>query len=254
MDADPTPSAGARLERLLGVLRQGLGHDLANQLVAVRGLASLLETDEAERLSADGRDYLKRLSAAAVRAHALVADLADVARLGRQELAGTADLADAAAEAVASVRATAPRRPVEYQGPGQPLLLAVSASALARVLFLLLRRAVGPPADDRPLHVAVSARVAAGRAEVRVTDDAPALPAEFLGRLFEPFGPAGEGFDLFVARWLVEGWGGTVRAESEPGRGNVFILTCPLSPVPGPSLNAGDKGQGTRDKGQGTRP
>ncbi len=73
-----------RLAPLLAALQQALGHDLPNQLIAVQGLARLLELEQGERLSAEGRDYLARLAAAAARAHALVAELAGLVRQARQ--------------------------------------------------------------------------------------------------------------------------------------------------------------------------
>jgi hypothetical protein len=87
MNADPSPTpppddggrAADRCERLLAVLRQGLAHDLPNHLIALEGLARLLEAEEGERLSAEGRDYVGRLAAAAARAHAVVASLAATA-------------------------------------------------------------------------------------------------------------------------------------------------------------------------------
>jgi hypothetical protein len=79
MPTDATPTAD-RLARLLAVLEKALGHDLPNQLIAVQGLARLLEQDHGERLGAEGRDYLGRLAAGAAKAHALAADLATLVR------------------------------------------------------------------------------------------------------------------------------------------------------------------------------
>src|SRR5262245_32158836 len=56
-------------ERLLACFRRAAGHDLPNQLVGLQGLLHVLELEEADRLSADGRAYLQRLVAAARRAH-----------------------------------------------------------------------------------------------------------------------------------------------------------------------------------------
>ena len=60
-------------------MQKALGHELPNQLIAVQGLARLLDT-ETERLSDDGKEYLQRLGAAAQRSHEMVRALADFLR------------------------------------------------------------------------------------------------------------------------------------------------------------------------------
>jgi light-regulated signal transduction histidine kinase (bacteriophytochrome) len=50
-----------RSDRILANMRNLIQHDLPNQLVAVQGLLQLLMTDEAVRLSDDGREYVRRM-------------------------------------------------------------------------------------------------------------------------------------------------------------------------------------------------
>jgi signal transduction histidine kinase len=217
----------ARHERLLALFQKALGHELPNRLIAVQGLARLLELEEGERLGAEGRDYLGRLAAAAEEAHGLVAALAEVVRLGRAP-AGAVDLAEVAAEAVAEAEQLAAGRTVEYYWPRQACLLVAPRPALRKVLVLLLRRAGTAGTGGRPLRVDVCARLTRKDVEIRVSDDGAAIPNETIERLFEPFaGADGSGLGLFLVRHLAEGWGGTVRVESHPGRGTEFVVTCP---------------------------
>src|SRR5688500_10101431 len=78
---------------LLEILRKSLAHDLPNQLVALQGLARVLEMEEGDRLGPDGKDYLRRMAAGAQRAHANIRSLAEMVKLelGR-EPAGAASL------------------------------------------------------------------------------------------------------------------------------------------------------------------
>jgi signal transduction histidine kinase len=239
-----------RLGRLLAVLQKGLNHELANQLVAVRGLTRLLELEEGERLSAEGRGYLERVAAGTAKAHALVSALAELARLGRPAAeVETVDLAGAVAEAVAEAKQLAPGCPAEYHGTIPALLGVAPRPALRKVLVHLLRRA-----GTTAARVEVSARSAAATgAELRIAGDGPAISPEQVARLFEPFtGPEGHGLDLFLARELAEGWGGALGVESTGGSETAFVVTCPLSSLPRPSKTTGEEGSGPRDKGQGT--
>ncbi len=219
---------GARLLPLLTVLQQGLGHELPNQLIAVEGLARLLALEEGERLGADGRDYLRRLTAAAEKAHALVASLAEVARLGRPpEPIETVDFDEVATEAIALAKQLAAGRPAEYHGPDRTLLLAAPRTTLRKALVHLLQWAATTGTDERPVRIVLSLRPAATAAEICVAAEGQTFPCE---RLFEPVaGGEDRGLDLFLVRQLAERWGGTARLQARPGRGATILLTCPLA-------------------------
>jgi signal transduction histidine kinase len=218
MDPIPHPS-----ERLLACYRQALGHELPNQLVAIQGLVRLLQLDEADRLSAEARDYLDRLAGLARRAHDLARELAELGRAGPGP-APPADVAEVVAEAAAEVKQLCPGRPFEYHVGGESSSFPVPYLALRQVLVRLLRHAVGVGPPDRPLRVEVQTRPGP---ELWVGDDGPGLPADTLARVFEPFVPAQAGVGLFAVRHLAEAWGGTARVRSEPGRGTTFVLTAP---------------------------
>ncbi len=220
-DAMPDPQsgpAGDRLARLLAVLEQAFAHDLPNQLLAIQGLARLLELEEGARLSAEGRHYLERMAAAAARAHALVATLAEVTHLAHApQPAEDVELTELAAEAVAEAKQLADDRPAEYHGPEQRLVLAVPRAVLRKVLVLLLRH---PGAR-------VSVRRCDHAAEIRVVPAGVALPVTMADPLLFT---GSHGLDLFLVAQLAESWGGSVRVET----GNALVVTCPLA--------AGDEG------------
>jgi signal transduction histidine kinase len=219
-----------RLERLLACYQKALGHELPNQLVAIQGLLRVLELDERERLGPDGRDYLERLHAAARRAHELARALAELARAARRPPpAEPVVLAEAAREASAEVNWLCPGVSIEYDFPESGLVLSVTRADLRQVLVPLLRFAAQNPAGDRPLLLQVGARRAGAAVEIWVKDNGRGLDAEQRPSLFEPFSgtaspDAGHGLSLFLARQLVESWGGALHYHSEPGRGNTFTI------------------------------
>ncbi len=74
-----------------------------------------------------------------------------------------------------------------------------------------------------------------------VEDCGCGIPAEDLPRVFEPFhraesarrlGHAGVGLGLAVARRIAATHGGTITADSEPGRGSRFVVLLPRAPAP----------------------
>ncbi len=71
-----------------------------------------------------------------------------------------------------------------------------------------------------------------------VRDDGPGIPAEHLGKIFEPFfstKPPGQGtgLGLTVSLGIVEKLGGRIRAESQLGRGATFTVALPRRPREG---------------------
>ena len=75
--------------------------------------------------------------------------------------------------------------------------------------------------------ITVRAAAADGHVHVSVEDDGPGIPPDLLARVFDPHfstRSAGTGLGLAIVRRLVESWGGTVNALSEPGRGTTVRL------------------------------
>ena len=48
-------------DRLLRGMQKVCSHDLPNQIVVLQSLLQMLQLEEADRLSPDGRDYVRRL-------------------------------------------------------------------------------------------------------------------------------------------------------------------------------------------------
>jgi two-component system nitrogen regulation sensor histidine kinase NtrY len=72
---------------------------------------------------------------------------------------------------------------------------------------------------------------AAGAVEVVVKDSGVGIPAEQLGRIFEPYFTTktkGTGLGLALVRQTIHDHGGTISVASEPGRGTAFTVTIPV--------------------------
>jgi signal transduction histidine kinase len=219
-------------ERLLACFQKALGHELPNQLVAIQGLARVLEEEEGGRLDDDGRDYLRRLGAAAQRAHELVNALAAMGRALRSPPAAEpVSLAEAFREAVAEVTHAGGAPAAGFRGPRADAVLVVPRVQLREVLVQLLANAL-QAAGERPPVVEAGARETARGGEFWLADNGRGLSDRQLARLFEPFasaGPTRKGLGLFLVRQVVEGWGGGVRVGSEPGQGTVVTVSLPAA-------------------------
>jgi signal transduction histidine kinase len=220
-------------QRVLESLRRVLSHDLPNHLVTVQGLAQMLEMDEQDRLSADGRDYLQRLSGAAHRAHTLIRALADLAEIGlRGGSIETVSLGEVIREAAAAAKHLCQGRNIEYHLLDSPMLLRLPPGGLRQVLVHLIHNGVQAVGDERRPRIEVGARLTPAGQEVWVADNGRGLSPEQLRRVQEYLAgretrAPSPGLGLLLLRLTLETWGGSARVESQPGQGSKFTLVIP---------------------------
>ena len=84
-------------------------------------------------------------------------------------------------------------------------------------------------------RVWLHAQVADQGISTTVRDNGPGLPPQLGMRVFEPFvttkrARGGTGLGLSISKSIVEGYGGTLRVDSEPGQGATFRVWLPLAP------------------------
>ena len=88
------------------------------------------------------------------------------------------------------------------------------------------------------LAVQISAHLAGNHIEVSVADRGIGIKPEDAARLFEKFTRLeqprdqqvkGSGLGLYICKAMVEGQGGSIWVESEPGRGSTFTYTIPAA-------------------------
>ena len=68
--------------------------------------------------------------------------------------------------------------------------------------------------------------------EISVSDTGPGLSPDVAARLFQPFvttKASGMGVGLSICRTIIDGHGGKMWADSEPGKGATFHLTVPVA-------------------------
>ena len=126
--------------------------------------------------------------------------------------------------------------------PDGPLPVLMDEGELRRALINLVDNGLAACAETgRPDVVILGARPASGGIlEITVRDQGAGIPPENLERIFEPdfsTKKGGMGLGLPVVAGIVQGHGGTIAVDSQPGRGTTFTLTlsaaeeesCPAS-------------------------
>jgi signal transduction histidine kinase/CheY-like chemotaxis protein len=170
----------------------------------------------------------------------LVDDLLDVSRITRGKITLQRERTTVAAVLSSAIDAARPL--LDRRGhalavllPDEPLELDADPVRLAQVLANLLNNAAKYTGAGG--HVTLSAARTGGEIEIQVRDDGIGIPADMLGRVFDPFvqtdaareqAQGGLGIGLTLVQRLVQLHGGRVEAESDgPGRGSVFTVRLP---------------------------
>lgn len=206
---------------ILGVL----GHDLRNPLSAISALSTLTlrRSDLPEPL----RARLALIKQAATRALELTGTLLAFSESRSQRGLAIApvagDLADISRGAVDELRAAHPDRAIELVAAGD-CRCECDPARLAQVVSNLVGNALAHGSAHEPVRVAVTGQDSA--VSLEVINHGPAISAELVPSLFEPFrrGPAtpdrpgGLGLGLYIVREIVTAHRGAVTVDSVEGK------------------------------------
>ena len=128
-------------------------------------------------------------------------------------------------------------------GAGEPLMMEADRVQIERMLSNLLSNAVKFTPAGGEVRVKLSKHE--NEAELIVEDTGMGIPADHLPHIFDRFyrvsSPSataspekGLGLGLSFVAWIAKAHNGSVKVESEPGKGTRFIVRLPLSPAESP--------------------
>ena len=214
----------------IGMIAHGVAHDFNNVLGSILGRAELLKAqvrDPAVRLHADIIEKAARDGAETVRR---------IQEIGRQDRIDDFVAVDASSIIDDVLEFTRPRwlaRGIDVTAHGAVGLdVAGNPSELREVLINLVHNAVDAMADGG--HIRLSTTRDGERVIIRVQDTGSGIPAEILGRIFDPYfttkGDRGTGLGLSVSQSIVRRHGGELRVTSRTSgddRGTTFDLDLP---------------------------
>jgi PAS domain S-box-containing protein len=224
-----------------------VSHELRTPLNAILGWVHMLRDNS---VPADRRAHaLETIERNARAQNQLIEDLLDVSRIvsGKLRLdVSPVDLQSVVERAIETVRPAADAKNISLKPTLNPDAGPVMGDAdrLQQVVWNLLSNAVKFSPKDSAVHIVL--RRHDSNVELTVHDQGQGIEAAFLPHVFERFrqadaraarGKGGLGLGLAIVRNLVELHGGSVRAESEgAGRGAVFTVCLPVSPLRSPSF------------------
>jgi len=214
-----------------------VSHELRTPLTSIHGYALLLL--EQEDLAAQTRAHLSVISRNTERLQRLVDDLLHTAQVDEDGLhveRTDTDISQVVRDAVQAAEPAARTHGVSLSLDAPAgLVVKVDPQRIAQVVDNLVSNALKytPAGGD----VTVAVVLDGSRVEISVSDTGVGIDAADRDRLFTRFFRAriasereiqGVGLGLNITRSIVEGHGGRIEVESEPGRGSTFRVRLPV--------------------------
>jgi two-component system, NtrC family, sensor histidine kinase HydH len=221
-----------RAERLsaLGELSAILAHEIRNPLASIRGTAEILMED---RTSAASRsEFLDILIKESDRLNHVVEDFLKMARPEPIDKR-PCDINEELRNMITLLSAQARQSKVTLQLKASALPSFVGDSEKLRQAFMnVILNAIQASPAGTAVTVSTAFEPEQGRIAIRFSDQGPGVSPQARQEIFEPFFTtkgSGTGLGLPITKKIIEGHGGTIEVESEPGQGACFKVRLPVA-------------------------
>lgn len=208
-----------------------IGHDIRNPLQAIAGELFLMEQEiesSTDDMCRQGiKESLCSIQEQVDYINKIISDLQDYSRPLKPDLVNV-NLCEAIPKLLITV--SLPKNIEAFAICNKHLpTLKLDLTFLKRILVNLATNAIQAMPNGGTLTIRTFERK--GKAVISVEDTGMGIPEEIKHKLFQPLMTTkskGQGFGLAVVKRLVETQGGSIRFETESGKGTKFIIEFPL--------------------------
>jgi two-component system OmpR family sensor kinase len=224
-----------RLEHLFSVQQRfvaDVSHELRTPLTAIRGNLDIIK-----RYGMDNESF-EAIESEVARMSRMVNDLLLLARADYGDIKidlFPVDLDTVISEVYREAKVLAKDRSVQIKIEDfQPVRVNGNTDRLKQLLLNLISNALKFTPDDGKISISLMEHD--DRAIIEVRDTGVGIPPEALEHIFDRFYQVdtartnvggGAGLGLAIAKWIVDAHGGSIRAQSEVGKGATFIISIP---------------------------
>ena len=236
-----------QIERLkaLGEMASGVAHDFNNVLAGILGKTQLMLASIERGIMPDQetfRQNLKTIEKTSIQGSETVKRIQDFTRIRTDQKFDHVDVNDTVKYALDVIRPVwkgqcegkGIRIDIQFHPGAIPPVNGISAE-LTEVMVNVLTNAI----DAMPSGGTLSIKTALGQTgngktvEIEVSDTGVGMSSEVKSRVFDPFfstkGPKGTGLGMSVAYGIMARHQGSIRFETELGRGTTCFLSLPVA-------------------------
>ncbi|MBM4388295.1 MAG: hypothetical protein FJ088_11185, partial [Deltaproteobacteria bacterium] len=117
-----------------------------------------------------------------------------------------------------------------YPGAGGETKVFCDPEQIHQVMINILLNALQAVGENCEVSIShpINSIKGEGFADIRISDNGPGIPAAIMPRIFEPYFSTrkeGTGLGLALAQRIVHNNGGFIGAESEEGKGSLFVIS-----------------------------
>ncbi len=222
-----------------------VSHELRTPLTAIRGFIELVADGEAGPVTDTQREFLQIAGRNSDKLGVLINDLIDMNLIESRRLdirRGPLDLAAVLSDVTSTFRTMAQSKGLTFKEDVQQLpRISGDGRRLVQVFSNLVSNAIKYTPRGQ---VGISAAPSQGGVEVVIHDSGIGLSPEELAQLFTRFfrgrspvvtEAGGTGLGLVIAKAIIERHEGSIRVESQVGKGTRFLVSLPASPAGSPA-------------------
>lgn len=219
----------------VGSMAMGIAHEIRNPLGYLKTATSFVQRGDI------GEDKRRQMLAKFEHEFDRINDLVeDILRFGKPKppqkaLVDLAELVDSLMDILRPNFSASLR--IDWERPAAPIMAWVDPDQFKQVAINLVRNAEHALKDGERESALIKVSVASreGGAALEVSDNGPGIPADQLGKLFQPFSTgsaAGTGLGLAMVERLVRLNGGKIWVQSELGGGTSFTVELAAMDAP----------------------
>jgi signal transduction histidine kinase len=228
-----------RMDRLvsLGEISSGIAHEIRNPLAGIKTTAQAMG-EEMDR-NDPKREYLNRITREIDRLNDLLKMFFSFAKPQKPNLVhcNVKDIVNEVTPLLIKEITDKKITFIEKYSPGLPKVK-VDLNQMHQVFLNLFLNAIQAMPSGGELRI-VAEPVAslplphyhADYVQVSISDTGRGIPSHILSKVFDPFFTTkakGVGLGLSISYQIIKKHGGTIRVESQEGKGTTFLITLPL--------------------------
>jgi hypothetical protein len=230
-ETEASETTSEELIRLFSVL----SHDLKSPIFSIDGFSELLLGDYADKLDAEGQDFLRRIRASAQQMRKVLEEMSHMLKLLARPTAKRAtSLQELVEEVMLKYNYLIDEGGVHVDVPTDLPTVNIDPEKMGEAIGALISNALffnDRPKGERTIAIECTADANGHRFCIR--DNGIGIDPRYTGQIFDlglkldKARGGGPGYSLYLAKRTVESHGGSISVDSALGQGSKFCLTIP---------------------------